>query len=493
MKSIVSLFFTFALTLVTSFSTIELFAVADSDPQRPNIILIMSDDMGYSDIGCYGGEIDTPTLDKLAKGGLRFTQFYNTGRCCPTRASLLTGLYPHQAGIGWMMSDQGLDGYRGELNRRCVTIAEVLGAGGYATYMTGKWHVTKHTQPKDDAKKFNWPKQRGFDRYYGIINGASSLWDPNSLVRGNELITIFSDEGYKPNEPYHFTDAISDNAVKFIKGHDAARPFFLYVSYTAAHWPMHARQRDIQKYAGKYDSGYDQIRRARYAKMKSLGLISDQTGLTSTVGNWDKVKNKKWETSCMEVYAAMIDQMDQGIGRIVQQLEEGGQLDNTLIMFLQDNGGCAEGAGRDPNPKKTQPRAEQPTLPEIQSDDQYLVYRQGLTLNPSEPPVWLEMLSTMPTDDVETLCFDVEAKANTSGLTQTVEFFNYDTGAFETVSVETAGLADKTIVVEATGDASRFIAGDGTVKTKVTWKATGPVFTFPWRVSIDQALWRFIQ
>ncbi|MEE2825399.1 MAG: sulfatase-like hydrolase/transferase, partial [Planctomycetota bacterium] len=252
-------------------ATTPLLGVESGVSKSPNIILIMSDDMGYSDIGCYGGEIQTPNLDRLAANGLRFTQFYNTARCCPTRASLLTGLYPHQAGVGWMMNDQGLDGYRGELNRSSMTIAEVLKPAGYSTYMAGKWHVTKHVNPKDDSEKFNWPQQRGFDRYYGIINGASSLWDPNSLVRGNELITCVNDPQYAPEDPYHFTDAISDNAVKFVKEHDPNAPFFMYVSYTAAHWPMHARPRDIEKYKGAYDAGYQAVRKRRLEKMKQIG------------------------------------------------------------------------------------------------------------------------------------------------------------------------------------------------------------------------------
>ena len=155
---------------------------------RPNIILIMSDDMGYSDIGCYGSEVATPTLDKLAADGLRFTQFYNTGRCCPTRASLMTGLYPHQAGIGHMMNDRGHPGYRGDLNTRCVTIAQVLGTSGYRCYMAGKWHITKTVRPTNEAGKHNWPRQRGFDRFYGTIHGAGSFFDPNSLTRDNTLI-----------------------------------------------------------------------------------------------------------------------------------------------------------------------------------------------------------------------------------------------------------------------------------------------------------------
>jgi len=335
--------------------------------KRPNIILIMSDDMGYSDIGCYGGEIDTPVLDGLARKGLRFTQFYNTGRCCPTRASLLTGLYPHQTGIGHMMNDKGLDGYRGDLNRNCVTIAEALKPAGYSTYMSGKWHVTKHIHPESEADKFNWPLQRGFDRYYGIINGASSLWDPNSLTRDNQPITIKNDPDYKPSEPYHFTDAISDNAVMFVKEHDASKPFFMYVAYTAAHWPMHARERDIAKYRGKYDAGYEPIRQARLEKMKKLGVVEPHAKLSPTIGNWARIEDKRWESACMEVYAAMVDQMDRGIGRLVQALEEKGQLDNTLICFFQDNGGCAEAGGRKEKGPRVQ-RADKPTRDPIPDD-----------------------------------------------------------------------------------------------------------------------------
>jgi len=332
---------------------------------RPNVIVILSDDMGYSDIGCYGSEIKTPVLDQLASNGLKFTQFYNTGRCCPTRASLLTGLYPHQTGIGWMTQDEGEEGYRGDLNRNCVTIAEALKPSGYATYCVGKWHVTKHNNPQTEEQKSNWPQQRGFDKYYGIINGASSLWDPNSLVRGNQLITCVNDPDYNPSDPYHFTDAVSDNAVSFINQHQDDKPFFMYVAYTAAHWPMHARKRDIAKYDGKYDGGYEPTINARLKKMKELGVISADAEITNAVGDWDSVKDKPWESACMEVYAAMVDQMDQGIGRIVEALKAKGQLDNTLIMFMQDNGGCAETCGRKPDPKDLVPRADAPTLEPI--------------------------------------------------------------------------------------------------------------------------------
>lgn len=331
---------------------------------RPNIVLIMSDDMGYSDIGCYGSEIETPTLDQLAENGLRFTQFYNTARCCPTRASLLTGLYPHQAGVGWMMADNGFDGYRGNLNKNCMTVAEVLKTAGYKTYMAGKWHVTRHTAP--DGPKFNWPLQRGFDRFYGTIHGAGSFFDPNTLMRDNKMISPYADPEYKP-EQYYYTDAISDHAVRFINENPAEKPFFLYVAYTAAHWPMHALDRDIRKYKGRYDAGYHAIRKARFARMKKLGVIKPDARLSPPAGDWSSVKNRPWEIRCMEVYAAMVDSMDRGIGRIVETLEKNSQLDNTLIFFLQDNGGCAETLGRKPRGRWTS-RPETAPLAPIAAD-----------------------------------------------------------------------------------------------------------------------------
>ena len=269
-----------------------------------------------------------------------------------------------------MVADRGVEGYRGELNDSCATIAEVLQPEGYSTYCVGKWHVTGSTFPKADAGKFNWPLQRGFDRYYGIINGASSLWDPNSLTRDNKAITIRNDGAYQPQEPYHFTDAVSDNAVKFINEHPDEKPFFMYVAYTAAHWPMHARDRDIQKYEGVYDDGYQGIRQARYEKMKTLGVISQEAELSPKVGDWPSVEDKEWEAACMEVYAAMVDQMDQGIGRIVEALHKEGELNNTLIMFMQDNGGCAESAGRKATGGRTY-RAAAPSLPVIPDDLQH--------------------------------------------------------------------------------------------------------------------------
>ena len=195
----------------------------------------MSDDMGFSDIGCYGGEIDTPVLDQLALNGVRFTQFYNTGRCCPTRASLFTGLFPHQTGVGHMLKQTEYDGYRDGLNQRCRTIAEVLCLDGYRTYIAGKWHVTRFVVR--EGPKHTWPLQRGFDRFYGTIHGAGSFFDPNSLTRDNTLISPTADREYQP-KTFYYTDAISDHAVRFIRDHQtrhAEQPLFLYVAYTAPH------------------------------------------------------------------------------------------------------------------------------------------------------------------------------------------------------------------------------------------------------------------
>ncbi len=332
---------------------------------RPNIILIMSDDMGFSDVGCYGGEIATPNLDALAAQGLRFTQFYNTSRCCPTRASLLTGLYSHQAGVGHMMNDRGFDGYRGDLNDRCVTIAEALRPAGYVNYAVGKWHVTKKTRPQTEADKHNWPLQRGFDRFYGTIHGAGSFYDPNSLTRDNRLISPYADPEYQP-DTFYYTDAINDHAVRFIAEHEEQygdRPFFMYVAHTAPHWPMHALPHDIAKYRGKYDGGYEPIRRARFERAQELGLIDPAWQLSPQAETWQAVDNVAWETRCMEVYAAMIDNMDQGIGRIVQELRRRGQMDNTLVFFLHDNGGCAEGMGRGASRGPAERPAEPPLPP----------------------------------------------------------------------------------------------------------------------------------
>ncbi len=320
--------------------------------QQPNIVLVMSDDMGFSDIGCYGSEIHTPTLDRLADRGIRFSQFYNMARCCPTRAALMTGLHPHLAGVGHMTGAKNGPGeaWQGDLSVHAVTIAEVLRGAGYGTYMCGKWHVCRGSTP--DGDKPNWPVQRGFDRFYGTITGAGSFYDPTTLTRDNTMITPENDPEYRPAK-YYYTDAISDNAVRFIDQHvekQKDKPFFMYVAYTAAHWPMQAPEETIAKYRGRYDGGYEPIRRARFERLVKLGLIKPEWALTAQAEAWEKVEHKAWEARCMEVYAAMIDRMDEGLGRIVANLQKHGMLDNTLVLFLQDNGGCAEPMGREDHP-----------------------------------------------------------------------------------------------------------------------------------------------
>jgi arylsulfatase A-like enzyme len=308
--------------------------------ESPNILIILNDDMGFSDIGCYGGEIDTPNLDRLASGGLRYSQFYNTARCSPSRASLLTGLHPHQTGIGILTYDTGPEGYAGDLNRNCVTIAEVLKGRNYRCYLSGKWHIARSlTQPSSA-----WPLQRGFDEFFGTIIGAGSFYNPNTLTRGNDNIEHEAEQ----DPAFFYTDAISDQAVAYIKAHRRGHPdapFFQYVAYTAPHWPLHAHEEDIAKYKGRFDAGWDKLREERLARLIRDGVIHRSWQLTDrdpTQPPWEEADYREWRSRCMEVYAAQIDRMDQGIGRIIQALEETDQLENTLIVFLSDNGGCAE-------------------------------------------------------------------------------------------------------------------------------------------------------
>jgi arylsulfatase len=303
--------------------------------ERPNFILILSDDMGFSDIGAYGSEIETPNIDRLATGGARFTQFYNAGRCCPSRASLLTGLYPHQAGIGHMNADHGYLSYRGELSLQAVTIAEVLKPAGYHNLMAGKWHVS---HPNLD-EKHNWPLQRGFDRFYGSLHGGGGYYNPKALIHDNTPIQVDEND-------YHYTDAITDYAIQFLEEHRGqSQPFFLYVAYTAPHWPLHARPEDIAKYKGRYLDGWDEIRTERLQRLVEMGVIDDAWALTerdAEVPPWTDALNKEWEDHRMAVYAAQIDQMDRGIGRILSKVRELDAEENTLVLFLADNGGCAE-------------------------------------------------------------------------------------------------------------------------------------------------------
>ena len=324
---------------------------------RPNIILILADDMGYSDLGCYGSEIRTPNLDRLAASGLRFSQMYNSARCCPSRASLLTGLNPHQTGVGHMMDALGPDSYQGYLNQNCATIADTLRAGGYATYMSGKWHVGGRYDLLDDSRweelkggiEYPIPTQRGFDRFYGIVAGSANYFFPRLLMEDDRFIEL------DPNG-YYFTDAITDNAVKMLDENAAAnsaasanggdeKPFFLHVTYTAPHWPLHAHEEDIARYEGKYRDGWDTLRTNRHEELKASGILSDRWEISprnASAGDWQDERNKDWEDLKMATYAAMIDRMDQGIGRILDKVREMGAEENTLVMFLSDNGGCAE-------------------------------------------------------------------------------------------------------------------------------------------------------
>ncbi len=315
--------------------------------QRPNILVILVDDMGYSDIGCYGGEIHTPNLDALAAGGIRFTQYYNTARCCPARASLLTGLYPHQTGIGWMVcSDMGggIDGYAGDLNQRCRTFAEVLRPAGYGTCISGKWHVTSEQFVCPEGPKHSWPLQRGFDRFFGILGGAANYFKP-PIVTDNDWV---GPDGMGSGRM--LTEAIAENAALFIREHVSRtpqKPFVHYVAFTAPHWPLHARQETIDNYTGVYAAGWDTMRQAKYERMQDLGLIEPHWNLsvkTDAIPDWDSLSTavKDEYAYRMAVYSAQVDEMDRGIGRILQALEKTGQLENTLILFMSDNGGCAE-------------------------------------------------------------------------------------------------------------------------------------------------------
>lgn len=387
------------LSLALLAALVTRFSLPAATTQRPNILVVLGDDVGFSDIGCYGGEIHTPNLDALARDGIRFTQFYNTARCCPTRASLLTGLHPHQAGVGHMMEDRGHAGYRGRLNRQCVTLAEALKPAGYRSYAVGKWHVTPGQGPKVLAETNNWPLQRGFDRFYGTIHGAGSYFDPSSLVRDNRLITAANDPEYRPAN-FYYTDAIAEHAIRFIRDHARDRkdqPFLLYTAFTAAHWPLHAKDADIARYKGRYDAGYEPIRASRRTKLRKLGLLDDRWVPVPPAESWDKVADKAFESRCMEVYAAQLDSMDQGIGRIVAELKAHGQFDNTLILYLQDNGACAEGNGRGNKPTA---RADQPSLPPMASDEQQFgsqpkqtrdgyPVRQGIGVLPGGPDTYI--------------------------------------------------------------------------------------------------------
>jgi arylsulfatase len=329
-------------------------AAAPEGGAKPNIVVIMADDLGFSDIGCYGSEIQTPNLDRLAGEGIRFTQAYNVARCCPSRAALLTGLYPHQAGMGDMTGGGAKERpegpYQGYLNHNCVTMAELLHGAGYSTYMSGKWHVGEKAE--------HWPRKRGFDRYFGLISGASSYFEILQQESPRRVM-VRDDDPYTPEgDHFYMTDAFTDNAVQFLTEHDASKPFLLYLAYTAPHWPLHALEEDIAKYRGKYGMGWDKLREERYARMVKEGIIDPKWTLSprdSEVPAWDGVEDKEdWDLR-MAVYAAMIDRMDQGVGRVLDTLKQQGMEDNTLVLFLADNGGCHEDCNK---PKLHKPGAQ---------------------------------------------------------------------------------------------------------------------------------------
>ncbi len=312
---------------------------------RPNIILILVDDMGFADLGIMGSEIRTPHIDAMARNGALLSSMYNCARCCPTRAAMLTGLYPHKAGIGHMGANLGTPAYQGFLRNDSATIAELLRLSGYRTYMSGKWHVggdffARHV----DSWRFGdlehpTPRQRGFDRFYGILDGATHFFSPHCVIEDDRRIEV------APSD-YYLTDAITDKAIGMIEqgGADDA-PFFLYLAHAAPHWPLHAHEEDIARYDGTYSKGWDAIRTARHEEMLARGVLQHKWAISardSAAPPWADIRQQDWEANRMAVYAAMVDRMDQSIGRLLAALRRLGKYDDTLILFLSDNGGCAE-------------------------------------------------------------------------------------------------------------------------------------------------------
>lgn len=307
-------------------------------PSRPDIVLIVADDLGYSDLGCYGGELKTPNLDAIARRGVRLSQFYNAARCSPSRASLLTGKHPHQTGIGVLTRPDPPSGYRGDLSAQHRTIAEMLSGAGWRTWLSGKWHLSSDV----NVPSGSWPTERGFERFFGTIAGCSSYFDPQTLTRGEDP----ADDAFERD--FYYTDAISDEASRWIdeladEGSDD--PFFLYLAYTAPHWPLHARASDIQSNRGSFEAGWDVLRQQRLQRMVDEGLVAPGTTLTERDPSqpaWADAPSRAWQLKRMEVYAAQVEAMDRGIGQVLNSLKRSGRLDNSIIMFLSDNGAAAE-------------------------------------------------------------------------------------------------------------------------------------------------------
>ncbi|MEN9909113.1 MAG: hypothetical protein RLZZ540_2262 [Bacteroidota bacterium] len=317
------------------------FSQAQTSSTKPNIVLIMVDDMGYSDLGNYGSEIKTPNLDKLAKEGTRLREFYNNSICAPTRASLLTGQYQHKAGVGYFDVNLGLPAYQGYLNKESLTLGEVFRSGGYSTLMSGKWHV-------GSEDKAQWPNQRGFDKFYGILKGAANYFNTDGLPFGKTAYPVAlirnNEELHPKADSYYFTDEIGNNAVQFLDEQNKEnKPFFLYLAFTAPHWPLQAKAVDIAKYRGKFDEGWDVLREKRIQKLKENGiLLANQTiaPRDPEVPEWNKLTydEKQFWKAKMEVYAAMVDNMDQNVGKVLEKLKALKKDKNTLIVFISDNG-----------------------------------------------------------------------------------------------------------------------------------------------------------
>ncbi len=312
--------------------------------ERPNIVLIMCDDMGYSDLGSYGSEIHTPNIDALAQQGIRFTQFKNTGRCCPSRASLMTGRHQHAVGMGWMaVVDEHRPGYRGQLSANIPTMAELLREQGYGTYICGKWHLTVigNVHNLEAGPNGSWPVDRGFDESYAGLTGGGSFYTVKGLVRNAERITTFPDD-------YYYTDAITEHAVEFIDRHDSENPLFLYLAHYAPHRPLQAPKERIDRCRERYQVGYDVLRKSRYARMIETGILetgADQSIQHEGIPAWQSLTEKQqqsWITE-MATYAAMIEIVDDGIGEVVDALKRKGMYKNTVFLFLSDNGATQEG------------------------------------------------------------------------------------------------------------------------------------------------------
>ena len=336
---------------------------SDDNAAKPNVLIILADDLGFSDLGCYGGEIETPNLDKLAANGLRFTQFYNTGRCWPTRAALMTGYYAQQ------IRRDKIEGYpasqRGNRPKWAALISQRLKQSGYRCYLSGKWHI--------DGQ----PLQNGFDRSYRVADHGRFFSPKTTMLDDKPLPPVARGSGY------YTTTAIADRAIEFLDQHfeeHSSKPFFQFLTFTAPHFPLHALPEDIAKYKGKYDAGWDQIKQERFKRIEAIGIVSGSLSETErTVGPpyhrpkdletlgpeevnrpvpWSSLNSdqKKFQAAKMEIHAAMVDRMDQEIGRVIERLKIAGELDNTLIMFLSDNGASAEIMVRDDGHDRDAPK-----------------------------------------------------------------------------------------------------------------------------------------